>query len=59
RTQDAGHALLRQGRNPKVRKNSGVIDQAHDELADARHGQHAAQHLKPVQRSAGSRSHSR
>ncbi|MFZ2747795.1 MAG: hypothetical protein WAX73_03515, partial [Bifidobacterium adolescentis] len=25
RTQDAGHALLRQGRNPKVRKNSGVI----------------------------------
>ncbi|MDB1462890.1 hypothetical protein PL925_07805, partial [Bifidobacterium adolescentis] len=26
RTQDAGHALLRQGRNPKVRKNSGVID---------------------------------
>ena len=24
RTQDAGHALLRQGRNPKVRKNSGV-----------------------------------
>ena len=26
RTQDAGHALLRQGRNPKVRKNSGVIE---------------------------------
>ena len=25
RTQDAGHALLRQGWNPKVRKNSGVI----------------------------------
>ena len=25
RTQDAGHALLRQGRNPKVRKNSDVI----------------------------------
>ena len=25
-TQDAGHALLRQGRNPKVRKNSGVIE---------------------------------
>ena len=25
RTQDAGHALLRQGGNPKVRKNSGVI----------------------------------
>ncbi|MGJ0663705.1 hypothetical protein ACR73S_08170, partial [Bifidobacterium adolescentis] len=27
RTQDAGHALLRQGRNPKVRKNSGVISE--------------------------------
>lgn len=26
RTQDAGHVLLRQGRNPKVRKNSGVIE---------------------------------
>ena len=26
RTQDAGHALLSQGRNPKVRKNSGVIE---------------------------------
>lgn len=26
RTQDAGYALLRQGRNPKVRKNSGVIE---------------------------------
>lgn len=26
RTQDAGHALLRQGRNPKVYKNSGVIE---------------------------------
>ncbi|WP_205831934.1 hypothetical protein, partial [Bifidobacterium erythrocebi] len=25
RTQDAGHALLRQGRNPKVRKISDVI----------------------------------
>ncbi|WP_218667817.1 hypothetical protein, partial [Bifidobacterium longum] len=25
RTQDAGHALLRQTRNPKVRKKSGVI----------------------------------
>ena len=25
RTQDAGHALLRQDRNPKVRKNSDVI----------------------------------
>ena len=25
RTQDAGHDLLRQDRNPKVRKNSGVI----------------------------------
>ena len=30
RTQDAGHALLRQGRNPKVRKNSGVIDYLRD-----------------------------
>ncbi|MGJ0663704.1 hypothetical protein ACR73S_08165, partial [Bifidobacterium adolescentis] len=29
RTQDAGHALLRQGRNPKVRKNSGVIDESY------------------------------
>ena len=26
RTQDAGHAFLRQGGNPKVRKNSGVIE---------------------------------
>jgi len=26
RTQDAGHALLRQTRNPKVRKKSGVIN---------------------------------
>lgn len=26
RTQDAGHAFLRQTRNPKVRKNPGVID---------------------------------
>lgn len=25
RTQDAGHALLRQTRNPKVRKKTGVI----------------------------------
>uniref|UniRef100_UPI0034A38457 hypothetical protein n=1 Tax=Bifidobacterium pseudocatenulatum TaxID=28026 RepID=UPI0034A38457 len=25
RTQDAGHAFLRQTRNPKVRKKSGVI----------------------------------
>ncbi|MGR4776778.1 hypothetical protein RG257_08635, partial [Bifidobacterium adolescentis] len=31
RTQDAGHALLRQGRNPKVRKNSGVIQLASHE----------------------------
>ncbi|WP_368194094.1 hypothetical protein, partial [Bifidobacterium pseudocatenulatum] len=27
RTQDAGHAFLRQTRNPKVRKKSGVIFQ--------------------------------
>ena len=35
RTQDAGHALLRQGRNPKVRKNSGVIHSGSD--SDRRH----------------------
>ncbi|WP_368100067.1 hypothetical protein, partial [Bifidobacterium adolescentis] len=38
RTQDAGHALLRQGRNPKVRKNSGVIvpSAQHNKNAEAK-----------------------
>ena len=34
RTQDAGHALLSQGGNPKVRKNSGVIHRAEHVVQD-------------------------
>ncbi|MFZ2741132.1 MAG: CRISPR-associated endonuclease Cas9 REC1/REC2 domain-containing protein, partial [Bifidobacterium adolescentis] len=49
RTQDAGHALLRQGRNPKVRKNSGVINLSESKKLDLKHAIDEDR-LFPVQR---------
>lgn len=58
RTQDAGHALLRQTRNPKVRKKSGVICRPgllrDSDSIDASHGlargaHHPAQAERPAQ----------
>ncbi|WP_368233903.1 hypothetical protein, partial [Bifidobacterium pseudocatenulatum] len=46
RTQDAGHAFLRQTRNPKVRKKSGVIELP-DTLSDTHRCRHFLSSREP------------